>query len=586
MKRHDSIHDTLPIEVLVDYLAGEMSEEEEDALEELLIKNPEDYRVLEGIELFTENENVEYDEMLSALKAKANDTQFLNPTPKEEEKHYFFINKTQKSSKAFKLLISVASVAACVIFLFTILAIEAEKNRELAEKNRELVERILAIEKTSIKALDTSWLALVTSHEASYNSLITDSTDVYQSILNQESPSILSEGGSQAQKAEDDASGMIHIELPNEDSLYFCTKKSYEVLDIFGGTMNLGGIIFPDAFMATNRFPSYSEIVIDDKPTQKLPHTLSSKDNQPLAAEKATDAQGSFKLIYSRPPKTDSLIGWGFGDEDVSLQKFASHTYTEDSNYEVSLQIHDANSCADTLTKAQYASLSYPVADFDKSTSQVCPGTCINFTDTSTSDTTLVSWVWDFGDEETSTLQNPDHCYAVSGIYNVSLTITNMLGCSDTVTKANFAEILEPPTAQLALSSLESCVPFALSFQDQLTDNSSSVVSWAMDLNSDGLVNVNYSWIDSAAFTSPDREVLKNWNLVSEVEYISSSPDSSFVISSGNGYILLLTKNLHNNDSIKRTSIEFSLDSIHRLDSIRKLDELLHIPEYRKAKDP
>jgi PKD repeat protein len=60
----------------------------------------------------------------------------------------------------------------------------------------------------------------------------------------------------------------------------------------------------------------------------------------------------------------------------------------------------------------------------------------VDFTDTSTDpDGTIVSWLWDFGDGNTSTLQNPTHTYAVDGSYTVSLTVTDNDGASDTATQ-------------------------------------------------------------------------------------------------------------------------------------------------------
>ncbi|MCK5056825.1 MAG: PKD domain-containing protein [Candidatus Aminicenantes bacterium] len=58
------------------------------------------------------------------------------------------------------------------------------------------------------------------------------------------------------------------------------------------------------------------------------------------------------------------------------------------------------------------------------------------FTDLSSdSDGTIVSWDWDFGDPGTSPAQNPMHTYAANGIYNVTLTVTDDEGATDSVTK-------------------------------------------------------------------------------------------------------------------------------------------------------
>lgn len=56
----------------------------------------------------------------------------------------------------------------------------------------------------------------------------------------------------------------------------------------------------------------------------------------------------------------------------------------------------------------------------------------MDFTDISTSSLgNIQSWAWDFGDGNTSTLQNPSHTYAALGTYNVSLTITDLSGCTN-----------------------------------------------------------------------------------------------------------------------------------------------------------
>lgn len=59
------------------------------------------------------------------------------------------------------------------------------------------------------------------------------------------------------------------------------------------------------------------------------------------------------------------------------------------------------------------------------------------FTDTSSDqDGSVVSWAWDFGDNTTSTQQNPVHTYASNGKYTVILTVTDNEGSEDSVTKA------------------------------------------------------------------------------------------------------------------------------------------------------
>lgn len=61
-----------------------------------------------------------------------------------------------------------------------------------------------------------------------------------------------------------------------------------------------------------------------------------------------------------------------------------------------------------------------PIPDFSAVPVSGASPLAVTFTDLSTGAT---SWLWDFGDGETSVLQNPSHTYATSGTYTVNLTI-------------------------------------------------------------------------------------------------------------------------------------------------------------------
>ncbi|MHA1899124.1 MAG: clostripain-related cysteine peptidase [Promethearchaeota archaeon] len=71
----------------------------------------------------------------------------------------------------------------------------------------------------------------------------------------------------------------------------------------------------------------------------------------------------------------------------------------------------------------------------------------VNFTDTSVSQDGIASWSWDFGDGNSSTLQNPSHTYYTNGTYIVTLTITDLDGDTDTysMTIKSFMPAPAPP---------------------------------------------------------------------------------------------------------------------------------------------
>jgi PKD repeat protein/subtilisin family serine protease len=110
-----------------------------------------------------------------------------------------------------------------------------------------------------------------------------------------------------------------------------------------------------------------------------------------------------------------------------------------------------------------------PVADFTASpTSGPAPLT-VNFTDLSTYNPT--SWLWSFGDGNTSPLQNPSHVYNYPGTYSVYLSASNA-GGTDMKSAANYitvscpvlpARILFPAPPPVYFSSLQSAYNSATS---------------------------------------------------------------------------------------------------------------------------
>ncbi|MEL6851747.1 MAG: PKD domain-containing protein [Bacteroidota bacterium] len=206
----------------------------------------------------------------------------------------------------------------------------------------------------------------------------------------------------------------------------------------------------------------------------------------PEVAFTASDSNGCapVNIFFQDQSLTQAPITswrWDFGDGQTGVSPSIMHTYAADGVYDVSLEITDANGCTQTLTKPQHIRLSHPVADFTSDATQFCPGTLVNFTDQSTQDTTLVNWLWDFGDGGTSTQPSPSHTYLSGGQYTVTLTVTNILGCSHTISRTNYIEVLQAPTPLFDVQAQQGCTPFEATFTDQSSGNSSPVVSWIWD---------------------------------------------------------------------------------------------------------
>jgi len=129
---------------------------------------------------------------------------------------------------------------------------------------------------------------------------------------------------------------------------------------------------------------------------------------------------------------------WAFGTGATSTQQNPFYTYSTSGTYFVSLTVTNSAGCTKTAVKPAYIQVSLGVtADFDFSPSQNCkPPETISFTNLSTGPPTL-SYQWDFGDGNTSTLQNPTHAYLTAGPFTVRLITSSSQGCIDTITKTN-----------------------------------------------------------------------------------------------------------------------------------------------------
>ena len=113
---------------------------------------------------------------------------------------------------------------------------------------------------------------------------------------------------------------------------------------------------------------------------------------------------------------------WQFGDGSESTDQSPSHVYTAPGTYTVTLTVSNAGGSS---SKSQFVTVSLgaaPVAAFNFTVS----GSQVNFVDQSTGGPT--SWQWIFGDNSSSTQQNPIHTYSAAGAYTVSLTVRNSAG--------------------------------------------------------------------------------------------------------------------------------------------------------------
>lgn len=77
-----------------------------------------------------------------------------------------------------------------------------------------------------------------------------------------------------------------------------------------------------------------------------------------------------------------------------------------------------------------------PKAEFGMTNNPTVAQEPVYYSDFSTPTGSIVTWLWNFGDETTGSGQSPSHSYQNGGIYYVTLTIIDDMGCTDTLRKS------------------------------------------------------------------------------------------------------------------------------------------------------
>jgi PKD repeat protein len=129
---------------------------------------------------------------------------------------------------------------------------------------------------------------------------------------------------------------------------------------------------------------------------------------------------------------------WSFGDGGASAIQNPKHTYATSGTFIVTLTASNANG-PKVITKPVVVAIALTV-DFTWSPLLPVSGQEVQFTDKSTG-ADIISWLWEFGDGTTSTLQNPKHTFTnttgTNKDFTVTLTVTNSHGLSASMTASS-----------------------------------------------------------------------------------------------------------------------------------------------------
>lgn len=209
----------------------------------------------------------------------------------------------------------------------------------------------------------------------------------------------------------------------------------------------------------------------------------------------------SFSVLYNGNASVSANYTWDFdggqiitgsggGPVDVSWDTEGLKT--------IILSVEE-DGCFSDVSSMTVNVLRAPVSAFDSNLQEDCIPFDVSFNNTSSNQSSNVSYLWTFGTGESSTSESPSFTYDQPGEYTVTLVVTNDEKCSNTFTQINYIKANETPSADFEPVPPETVL-------EQPTVNFTN--------NSTSSDNLSYDWDFGDGNTSSDQSPSNTYGAV------------------------------------------------------------------------
>ena len=216
----------------------------------------------------------------------------------------------------------------------------------------------------------------------------------------------------------------------------------------------------------------------------------------------ATTGCGSL-LVEFEDLSTGSPISWlwDFGNGNTSNLQNPVAIYSNPGFYDVVLKVTDGVT-TNVKTMDTYVKVyDEPTADLQaNSLTTGCIPLIVNFSDNSSSSSTIATWQWNFGDGGSSNLQTPSYNFENDGIFSVSLSVVDANGCQSLATEIDLVDVNKVPLADFESDIKFSCNASELVSFTNNTINASSFMWDFGDGATSNLVNPTHTF-NSGVYT-------------------------------------------------------------------------------------
>ncbi len=186
--------------------------------------------------------------------------------------------------------------------------------------------------------------------------------------------------------------------------------------------------------------------------------------------------QGCKPLTYTLADNsvTESpIISWFWqSGTQTSTAPNPTFAFPDTGYYDLKLIVTNASGCTDTSYFPRKFAVGQPqIVKFNADITNVCVENAVQFTDLSIGN--FDTWLWNFGDGGTSIEQNPKYEYQDTGVFTVSLFVTQH-GCASVLVVPNYINVV-PPLSKFEVE--RKCeTPFLIKFKN--TSIGSDSLAW------------------------------------------------------------------------------------------------------------
>lgn len=213
------------------------------------------------------------------------------------------------------------------------------------------------------------------------------------------------------------------------------------------------------------------------------------------------------------------------------------HTFSERGEHSMSLVVTDRNGCRDTAS--QIIKIYQPVAKTNIDNITGCAPLNVSFAAQVSSDTTIDNTIWNFDDGMQSQELITEHTYTEGGSFTPGLAITDVLGCSTSIS-AQQPVVTNNPSADFSSANTKLCTGESTRFIPENQDSSASYywsfgngdtseeMSPEMVFNEAGNYHVNLKVITNGGCVNQQtRNNYINVQNYPEIDFIADETESS-----------------------------------------------------------